>query len=124
MGRKVTWLLLHFIPRAMGGEDTRDLMLGGLARAFTLGRLSLEKGALSFYLQNQVDWAAVPVSRLQFEAKKNFPVHRAPSLGGHTGWYEQGPKPRPRAPTCSWTLSLSPQKCPHRVAVRALRERP
>lgn len=49
--------------------------------------------------------AAVPSDRLQFPPRKNFPVCRAPWLGGHRSWCEQdsagaGPKPKD-----SWTTS-------------------
>lgn len=50
VGRKVTWLLLHFIPRAKGGGRGHkgfDAWAAG-ACLHSLGRLSLEKGALSF----------------------------------------------------------------------------
>lgn len=63
VGRKVTQLL-HFIPGATGsgagrggGGETRDLMLRGLVRAFTL-KAVVEKGSPLFLSAEPSSWAA------------------------------------------------------------------
>lgn len=70
-----------------------------------LGSEGLREGGAPFHGQQPSTGAAVPSGRLQFPPRKNFPVCRAPWLGGHRSWCEQdsagaGPKPKD-----SWTTS-------------------